>query len=148
RWYREEARRELAIRKDPIRAKLEAIVTGNGEDSLEAFWILNLRDELDSAAFVRALNHPNQHIRRWAVRLLGDRMRVDADQSAALAALAVRETDPEVRSQLASSAKRLPATDALGIIRPMLARDEDASDKHIPLLLWWAIESKADADRA
>src|SRR5262249_45354238 len=43
-------------------------------------------------------------------------------------------------------ARRLPARDALPIISNLLARDEDASDIHIPLLLWWAIESKCGSD--
>ena len=49
-------------------------------------------------------------------------------------------------SQLASSAKRLPARDTLPIVRALLARSEDATDIHIPLLLWWAMEAKATTD--
>ena len=54
----------------------------------------------------------------------------------------------EVRTQLASTARRLTAADALPIIRELLLRSEDAPDKQQPLLLWWAIESKCGADRA
>jgi putative membrane-bound dehydrogenase-like protein len=147
RWYREEARRELAIRPEAIEPRLKSIIAGNGEDALEALWVLNLRGELDSAFSVQALQHPNEHVRRWVVRLLGDRNHVDAPRAAALAALAEKESAPEVRSQLASSARRLPAGEAMPIVRKLLAHDLDAADKHIPLLLWWAIESKADTDR-
>ena len=52
----------------------------------------------------------------------------------------------EVRSQLASTAKRLPAAQALPIVRNLLTHHEDADDIHLPLLLWWAIESKAESD--
>jgi putative heme-binding domain-containing protein len=48
-----------------------------------------------------------------------------------------------VRSQLASTAKRLPATDGLPIVRGILLRNEDLHDAHIPLLLWWAVEHHA-----
>jgi hypothetical protein len=58
-----------------------------------------------------------------------------------------REPYVEVRSQLASSARRLPASQCLPIVRALLARSEDVEDIHIPLLLWWAIESKAGSDR-
>ncbi len=34
---------------------------------------------------------------------------------------------------------------ALAVMRNLLARDEDIGDLHIPLLLWWAIESKAES---
>jgi putative heme-binding domain-containing protein len=51
-----------------------------------------------------------------------------------------------VRSQLAASAKRLPAADGLPIADRLMRRAEDASDPHIPLLVWWAIEDKAASD--
>src|SRR5690606_22545180 len=50
---------------------------------------------------------------------------------------------PVVRSQLACTAKRLPARDALPIVRGLVRRDIDAADPHIPLLLWWAVEHHA-----
>ncbi len=60
-----------------------------------------------------------------------------------LAEVAKTETYVRVRSQLASTAKRLPADQALPLIDSLLTHNEDAEDIHIPLLLWWAIESKA-----
>lgn len=57
------------------------------------------------------------------------------------------ETSPEVRAQLASTCKRLPGPDALPIVRELLLRADDVRDKHIPLLLWWALENKAITDR-
>lgn len=51
-----------------------------------------------------------------------------------------------VRSQLACTAKRLPAGEALPIVEQLLRRDEDVDDVHLPLLLWWAIEDKAISD--
>jgi putative membrane-bound dehydrogenase-like protein len=147
REYREHARRLLAIRPEPIAATLEQMVERNGEDALEAFWVLNLRGELEESAMRKALHHPNEHVRRWAARLLGDRGLVAPATLAALTELAAADPAVEVRSQLASSAKRLPAGQAFPIIRRLLAHDEDANDKHLPLLLWWAIESKADSGR-
>ena len=50
------------------------------------------------------------------------------------------QTEPvlEVRGQLASTAKRLTAAQGFPILRALLARDEDAGDPRIPLLvrLW------------
>lgn len=145
REMRENARRLLGTRPEPIGPSLRAMVERNGADALEAFWVLNLRGELDEAGLRSALAHPGEHVRRWAVRLLGDRGVVSGATLAELQALAARETAVEVRSQLASSAKRLPAPQALALVRPLLAHDEDAGDRHIPLLLWWAIEAKADS---
>jgi putative membrane-bound dehydrogenase-like protein len=144
---REHARRLLAARPEPIAATLRERAARNDETALEAFWVLNLRGELDEAALRAALRHTSAHVRRWAARLLGDRNSVGAATRDALAALARDESDPEVRSQLASSAKRLPAGQAFPIIRALTARDEDAADKHLPLLIWWAIEAQAERGR-
>jgi len=147
RELREQARQLLAVRPEAIGSELERRVAANEPTALESFWVLNLRGELGDAALRRALRHPNAHVRRWAVRLLGDRNSVSASALAELVALARNEPDAEVRSQLASSAKRLPAGQTLALVAPLLARDEDAADKHLPLLLWWAIEAKADSGR-
>ena len=147
RELREQARRLLARHPEAVGESLRALVRDNAPAALEAFWVLNLRGELDEAALRSALRHPDAHVRRWAVRLLGDGNNVTAPTAAALATLARGETEVEVRSQLASSAKRLPAGQALPIIRELLLREEDSTDLHIPLLLWWALESKAVAGR-
>jgi mono/diheme cytochrome c family protein len=144
---REQARRLLAQRPEPIGAALHELVAANAPSALEALWVLNLRHEIDEAGLRRVLAHPNEHLRRWAVRLLGDANLVQPATAAALARLAQTEPAVEVRSQLASSARRLPAGQAFPILRALLLRDEDAADLHLPLLIWWAIESKADTGR-
>src|SRR5690348_5473042 len=85
----------------------------------------------------------------WAVRLLGDMKDkpVSSIVLHQLLGLAAREMDPQVRSQLASTAKRLPADQAIQLVRGMLRRDQDASDPHVPLLLWRAVEDKAVPER-
>ena len=147
RWYREQARQLLAHRSEPIAPILNAMLAKNDDGALEALWILNLRGELDNKQLLQTLRHPNEHVRRWSVRLLGDQNGVNADGQAALVALARSEPNVEVRSQLASSAKRLPATQAFPIVRQLLNHDEDVVDLHIPLLIWWAIENKLDTGR-
>lgn len=62
--------------------------------------------------------------------------------------VAKSETYVRVRSQLASTAKRLPADQALPLIDALTTHNEDAEDIHIPLLLWWALESKATKSSA
>jgi mono/diheme cytochrome c family protein len=147
RELREHARRLLSARPEPIAATLRAIVERNEAAALEAFWVLNLRGESDEASLRGALQHPNAHVRRWAVRLLGDTNSVSGESARALSTLAAKEPDVEVRSQLASSAKRLPPAQALPIVRALLTRDEDVADKHLPLLLWWALEGQAEKGR-
>src|SRR5207302_1995746 len=101
----------------------------------------------DAGYALKTLAHSHPMIRYWTARLLGDAKQVTAPVRDALGKLAHSEADVEVRTQLASTARRLPATDALPIIRELLLRSEDATDKLQPLLLWWAIESKCALDR-
>ena len=85
-------------------------------------------------------------MRLWTARLLCDDSQVTQSVAQAIARRAAIEPDVLVRSQLACSAKRLPARDALPIVRALLARGEDEQDIHIPLLLWWALEAKIASD--
>lgn len=147
REWREHARRLLAARPEPLAARLRTLAAGEMPTALEAFWVLNLRGELLPSDRLAALRHASPHLRSWGVRLTGDANLAEPALAAELAALAARETDVAVRAQLAATAKRLPAGQALPIVRALLNHDADAADKHLPLLLWWALESKADTGR-
>src|SRR5205823_470917 len=57
------------------------------------------------------------------------------------------EPSVHVRSQWASSAKRIPAPESMRVVFSLLQHDEDAADIHVPLLLWWAIEAHCEKDR-
>lgn len=133
-------------------AALRAAMQRQDDAAMRALWGLNLLGDFDDALAADALRHAHPGVRRWAVRLLGDR--VDADKGIAsplaerLAEMARTDDDAEVRSQLASTAKRLPAAQALPIVAGLLTRDVDVADPHVPLLTWWALESKCGSDRA
>ena len=115
--------------------------------ALESLWALNACGGFTDEFALEALKRPNEMVRYWTIRLLGDRKRVTPLQQAALLATAKSEPVAEVRAQLASSVTRLPGKDALPITRELLLRSEDVTDKHVPLLLWWALESKCATDR-
>ena len=148
-WTRREARRLLAEQRDAaVVSQLRlAVLDNKGHLALESLWALYVSGGFDEGFASRLFDHPNEHVRSWTVRLLGDDKRVSAETRNHLIALARRDTSPTVRSQLACSAKRLPAADCLPIVRELLRHDEDVSDPHIPLLLWWAVENKAIAHR-
>ncbi len=108
--------------------------------SLEALWAIHGAGKFDLDLAARLLGHEDKHVRRWTVRLLGDHRRLNDQLGQELVALAKSEPYVQVRTQLASSAKRFQTSYALPIIGALLSRDEDASDPHQPLLLWWALE--------
>ena len=146
RWFRQEALRLLGDRKDrsAIPTLRRLVRERTGQIALEALWALNLTGGFDEAfALATGLSHADPHVRLWTVRLLGDRRDVSAAAAARLGSMALTEPDPEVRSQLAVSAKRLPAGDALPIVSALLRRAEDQTDPEIPLQLWWAVEAIA-----
>jgi putative membrane-bound dehydrogenase-like protein len=149
RWHRQTALRVLGDRKDrSLIPELRKHVEQNtGQFALEALWALHLCGGLDAEAALKTLDHEDAEVRRWCVRLLGDEKTVSPEVAAKLAVLAKKEADVHVRGQLASSAKRLPGRDALPIIAALLRHDEDRTDAHLPLLVWWALESKAETDR-
>lgn len=143
-WYRQKALRLIAERQDaslvePLRDGLDE----PGQVALESLWALNLLGEFDSELALRGLRHRNPHVRRWTVRLLGDSGEVAPEIGKRLIELASTEPDPEVRVQLAASARRLPADPCLPIVRELTRHEEDVDDPFIPLMLWWALESKA-----
>ncbi len=149
-WYARTARRLLAERRDPaVIAPLRRQVLECADDdlALQSLWALSVSGGFDEGFAAQLWTHRNPDVRRWAVRLLGDENHVSGRTARQLERLAAEDPNPAVRSQLAGTARRLPAADALPILRRLVLRDLDAADPHIPLLLWWAIERHALAAR-
>ncbi len=150
RLVRSTALRLIGERNDPslLPAARAMLARQNGQNALEALWAVHLLGGLDEATALAAMNHADPHVRLWCVRLLADRKELLASPLAEkLIDLAKNETSSEVRSQLASSAKRLPGDQAIPMIHAMLAHAGEEKDVHIPLLLWWAAESKLATHR-
>jgi putative heme-binding domain-containing protein len=152
-WFRQTAQEELMRRgktgdADDLEAASKTISLEKGQESLELLWMLNtISGGLNDKQIVNALTSPDTFVRLWAVRLACDDYRVSSEIAQKLADMAYREPNVEVRSQLACSARRLPTDQSLAIVKNLAGRSEDVGDIHIPLLLWWAIEAKADASR-
>ena len=169
RWWRETASRLLIDRRNPdtLDPLAKSIVDSTERRAPESFWTLHATGgtEIDLATF---LNHPNPQVRLWAVRFIGDPFpgtldsggnsefdpahweslkRSARSDAPHLVALAESESNLEVRIQLAATAKRLPSELALPIIKSLAERDEDAGDPRQPLMLWWALETKATDHR-
>ncbi len=148
-WLVGEARRILMERRDasvcPLLRKM--VLENKGKLALEALWALHVSGGFDEDFAAKLLDHPNEDVRTWAIRLIADGKKVSPGFRDRLVALARTEKSATVRCQLACSAKRLPGPDCLAIVRELLRRDEDADDPFIPMLLWWAVEDKAITDR-
>ena len=145
-WLVRKARRVLADRRDPeaiLPLRSLILETQNDHLALEALWALYVSGGFNEAFAAKSLDHRSAPIRKWTVRFLGDEKRVAPAMAGRFAEMAKTEPDVRVRSQLASSAQRLPSNHALPIIEALLLRDADGRDPYVPLLLWWAVERHA-----
>lgn len=138
----------LSEHADPLAAgelKRRFASSADETEALHLLWALNHCVCLveDRELIRRGLTHRAAAVRAWTVRLLGDQGRVSAAVLAQCVDLA--RTDPSilVRTQLACSAKRLPGTDCLAIVKELVRADDAHADPYLPMLLWWAVESKA-----
>ena len=145
-WYAAQARRILAHRRDTgVHAELRRLLEASDDEdlTLQYLWALHVSGGFDDDLAMALLKHRAEYVRAWTVRLLGDERQASSSIAKQLARLARTETSVVVRSQLAASAKRFPGDVAFAILAGLFTRDIDSNDPHIPLLTWWAVESKA-----
>ena len=146
------ARQELVRRDDGTRRLGQNLIelTLASEDAnlaRELFWtFLSLEvpqskgSELFQLLQSRLLQSPHAVIRYWTIRWIGDIGYATDDVAHQLDAMAETEASSHVRSQLASTAARLPADQAMPIINANINRDIDSDDPFLPLQWWWAVE--------
>lgn len=148
-WARRTALRLLGERRDPAarRPLQDRLAHGNGAKALEALWALHWIGALDETTAIQGLAHTDPDVRLWTARLVCDARTDSPKIAAALVKAAEQDKNLDALSQLACSTRRLPASVALPILKKLGRRDELASDIHIPLLIWWGIEAKAESDR-
>ncbi len=145
-WYVRTARQILIERRDAsVHDRLKRMLAGAAptRQKLEALWTLSGSGGLDEQQALLNLAHPDDEVRAWTVRLLGDARQVSPSVKQSFVGLARSDGSSRVRSQLAATAKRLPASECLEIVAQLMRRSEDVDDPHIPLLVWWAIENQA-----
>jgi putative heme-binding domain-containing protein len=127
---------------------------------LRALWALHTTGQADQAFLFAKLRDANEHVRAWAIRLLVDDLPLDtifgqphpqaqaADEKllAELVRLATTDESGLVRLVLASSLQRAAVSQRLRLASPLVAREGDADDHNLPLLIWYGLMPVADAD--
>ena len=149
RWIRRRAVLEIGWRKiEHLTPSLINLVKADaGQKSLEALWALNLLNGISEEDSLKWIEHPDPHIRRWMVRLLGDDYSISSRQADSLAILSKEEKDPEVLLQLAASAKRFKANHGLEILKFLAQKDPSTLDERLPLMIWWGMEAHCESGR-
>lgn len=147
-WYARQARRIFAERRDlSIVPQLKKLLDSKDQRlALQGLWSIYVSGGFDKTLAERTLDSPHEYVRAWTVRLLGDARAISDVIQPRLVRLAQQDPSVVVRSQLACTAKRLPAEDGIPIVNRLIRHSEDEDDIHVPLLLWWAIEDKAISD--
>lgn len=148
-WFRKQAANEIAWRglKELLPKLITMAKSNDDPHALDALSAADMLDGLDDELAASLLSHKDTYVRRWAVRIIGDKGKSWEKSTATVAALAKSETNHEIRAQLAASAKRLPAKTAMTILRGLLDYYDKEKDDHLPLLVWWAMENKAEKGR-
>jgi len=153
-WYVRTARRLLQERAaqgqdlTAVRRVLRDRLRPDAEPShqLRALWALHATGGLDEKGGQELLAYPNEHVRAWAIRLLCDAALPSGVILARFAELAKTDPSPKVRLSLASALQRLPVDRRWAIAEPLLSHAEDASDRVMPLMLWYGVEPTVAAD--
>ncbi len=148
-WFVRHARQELLRREDPaaIAPLREQVAANDGEEAIEALWSLYSLGGLDESLARKLLDSHHRAVRYWTVRFLGEPSLlagqpsgISSELAERLDELAEQEPDVWVRQQLACTAARLPAKQAIPIVNANIIRDIDNQDPYLPLLWWWAVE--------
>ena len=147
-WHRQTAVRLLQQRNDQsaVPALLKLLENPQTHPALEALWVLGgpRSVEFDEELALKMLAHPAPPVRAWMIRLAGDARKLQPKFFAKLKFIGRDEHDPEVRSQMLSTALRLPFYQAI----PLAAETTrlhgegraDLDDPNIAAMTWFVFE--------
>ncbi|MFM1802134.1 MAG: hypothetical protein RJA81_1486, partial [Planctomycetota bacterium] len=145
-FFARQAREELLFRDhSAITAKLVQGLTElnrSDETRLNLLWVLGSVNRLDDSLAKVLVQDRSAVIREWTIRFLGNENHLNRALADLLEELAMEETSPAVRLQLAASCRRWPTGMMLPILDKLTVHDSDLSDTMIPLTLWWTVQSQ------
>lgn len=151
-WFVRRSRILLQERgPDPaVHAALVAIIRDNADVTrkLRGLWSLHATRGLTSALALEFLKAPDDYVRAWTIQLMTEDKSPSPALVTAFEAMARTDSSAVVRRFLASAAKRIEPAQRWGIVEALLGRAEDASDRNLPLLVWYAAEPLVAADPA
>jgi putative membrane-bound dehydrogenase-like protein len=167
-WFVRQARRVLAARSargEALEESRNALADRFRDEAdpagkLRALWSLYVIGGVDGRFLRSLLDHGQESVRAWAIRLLTDLLPIDsvfsrrigpdvdppADLLAKLASMAREDRSGLVRLVLASTLQRLPVKRRIELARALLSHAEDATDHNLPALIWTGLIPVADAD--
>jgi putative membrane-bound dehydrogenase-like protein len=156
-WSRRMAQRVLNGRRDDtVQGQLQQLFANDSalDARLAAFWTLWSSGYLADNVLAKAASDKEPAIRLWAARFLGE-ARVADERTAKLLGQLAGDTDPSVRSAVATACRQFvsgqltvnaPLPDginpenAAGVLARLIESSKDAEDSTINFLTWMAAE--------
>ena len=154
-WFVRHARRILHERSvaghdlTGARELLRDIFYNNNDErqKLRALWTLYVIGDFNGNDYlVELLNHPAEHVRRWAVQLLVDRGEPSPVAIETMATMAHDDPSPKVRLALASALQKLPPVSRWNIAAGLMSHAKDAQDPYLPRMIWYGVEPLVTED--
>jgi putative membrane-bound dehydrogenase-like protein len=136
---------------DAALTKFESTQPSDTPLRLRALWARHVTGLLLPQHFKSLLQDSDEHIRAWAVQLLGEgKQALPGDVLQQLETMAAQEDSLVVRRYLASKLQRLPADQCWKIAEGLASHSLSGHDANLPLLCWYGIEPliEEDAQRA
>ena len=95
---------------------------------------------MSESELTTTLDDEDEHIRAWAIQLLGEDFQVPPPAIAKFVTMAQADSSPVVRLYLASVLQRIPHDSRWALADALVQRSEDANDHNIPKMIWFGIE--------
>jgi putative membrane-bound dehydrogenase-like protein len=168
-WFVRMARRELANRAgagqdvQPAAAELGRIFTKSDDNivpKLRALWTLYTLGAIDRNSILALLDHADEHVRVWGLRLATDFWPLDSVHGVVrstpdaidpnllprLETMATTDSSGLVRLTLTSTIQRLPLALRPGLAAHLSAHLNDAKDHNLPKLMWYSLAPLLEND--
>ena len=127
---------------------IQMLDTGNYpvDRQLRFLWALHSTGGVGEKRLTELLDHSNEHVRSWAVRLIGEEGCPTEDQFEKIRKLASNGKSRMVRLYVASSFPRFSEEQKWTLAKDLLLDFGYAEDKNIPYMTWYALLPLVEAD--
>lgn len=154
-WYARHARRILAERAatdESLRGLHRVLEKAYGETAnvvhqLRVLWTLHATGGTTEAWLLKQLDHKDEHVRTWAIRLLCESKNPSDKALSKFKTMAEKDPSGLVRLYLASMLQRMPMEKRFPIATELAKHGEDAEDRCQPLMIWYGIEPAVAKDK-
>lgn len=154
-WYVRHARRVLQERYvagqdvEGARKELSRMLDSGDypvDRQLRFLWALHSTGGVGENRLTDLLDHENEHVRSWAVRLIGEGGTPTKDQFKKIRTLASDGESRLVRLYVASTFPRFSENQQWALAEDLLLDFGYASDQNLPYMIWYALLPLVEAD--